>query len=234
VSTFVLIPGAGGTASFWSRVVPLLEAAGHEALAVDLPGDDESAGLPEYAGLVTAAIGRRRDVVLVAQSMGGFTAPMVCTRVPVSLLVLVNAMIPQPGETPGAWWGNTGSEEARVAAARDGGYPAEFDLDTYFLHDLPAEALASGELSGRPEADIAFGQPCAIDRWPDVPTRVISGRDDRFFPLEFQRRLAKDRLGLDADVVPGGHLAALSHPAELTAQLTGYLNEPGSSIPAAS
>jgi pimeloyl-ACP methyl ester carboxylesterase len=233
VSTFVLIPGAGGTASFWSRVVPLLEARGHEAIAVDLPGDDESAGLPEYAGLVTAAIGRRRDVVLVAQSMGGFTAPMVCARVPVSLLVLVNAMIPRPGETPGAWWGNTGSEEARVAAARDGGYPAEMDLDTYFLHDLPAEALASGELSGRPEADIAFGQPCAIDRWPDVPTRVISGREDRFFPLEFQRRLAKDRLGLDADVVPGGHLAALSHPAELTAQLTGYLNEAGSSTPAA-
>ena len=234
MSTFVLIPGAGGTASFWSWVVPLLEARGHEAIAVELPGDDESAGLPEYVGLVTAAIGRRRDVVLVAQSMGGFTAPMVCTRVPVSLLVLVNAMIPQPGETPGAWWGDTGSEEARVAAARDGGYPAGMDLDTYFLHDLPAEALASGGLSGRPEADIAFGQPCAIDRWPDVPTRVISGRDDRFFPLEFQRRLAKDRLGLDADVVPGGHLAALSHPAELTAQLTSYLDEPGSSTPAAS
>ena len=82
MSTFVLIPGAGGAASFWSRVVPLLEARGHEAIAVDLPGDDESAGLPEYAGLVTAAIGSRRDVVLVAQSMGGFTAPMVCTARP--------------------------------------------------------------------------------------------------------------------------------------------------------
>jgi pimeloyl-ACP methyl ester carboxylesterase len=46
VSTFVLIPGAGGTASFWSRVTPLLEAGGHQAIAVDLPGADESAGLP--------------------------------------------------------------------------------------------------------------------------------------------------------------------------------------------
>ena len=226
MSTFVLIPGAGGAASFWYRVVPLLEAAGHEAIAVDLPGPDESAGLPEYTGLVVAAIGRRRDVVLVAQSMGAFTAPMVCARVPVDLLVLVNAMIPRPGETPGQWWGNTGSEEAQVAAARDGGYPAEIDLEAYFLHDLPAEVLASGQVSGQPEADIAFGQPCAIDRWPLVPTRVISGRDDRLFPLEFQRRVAKDRLGLDADVVPGGHLAALSFPAELTAQLTGYLSGP--------
>ena len=221
MSTFVLIPGAGGAASFWYRVVPLLEAAGHEAIAVDLPGADESAGLPEYTGLVAAAIGSRRDVVLVAQSMGAFTAPMVCARVPVDLLVLLNAMIPRPGETPGQWSGNTGSEQAQVAAARDGGYPAKIDLENYFLHDLPAEVIASGQVSGQPEADIAFGQPCAIDRWPLVPTRVISGRDDRLFPLEFQRRVAKDRLGLDADVVPGGHLAALSYPVELSAQLTG-------------
>ena len=54
----------------------------------------------------------------------------------------------------------------------------------------------------------------------------VSGRGDRLFPLEFQRRVAKDRLGLDVDVVPGGHLAALSFPAELTAQLTGYLSGP--------
>ena len=226
MSTFVLIPGAGGTASFWYRVVPLLEAAGHEAIAVGLPGPDESAGLPEYAALVAAAIGGRRDVVLVAQSMGAFTAPMVCAGVPVDRLVLVNAMIPRPGETPGEWGGNTGSEGARVAAARDGGYPGDVDLETYFLHDLPAEVLASGQVSGQPEADIAFGQPCAIDRWPAVPTRVISGRDDRLFPLEFQRRVARDRLGLDVDVVPGGHLAALSYPDELTAQLTGYLSGP--------
>ena len=219
MSTFVLIPGAGGTASFWYRVAPLLEADGHEAIAVDLPGADESAGLPEYTDLVLAAMAGHEDVVLVAQSMGAFTAPMVCARGPVRLLILVNAMIPQPGETPGEWWGHTGSDEARIAAARDGGYPAELDPETYFLHDVPAEVLASGEASGGPEADIAFGQPCAIDLWPDVPTRVISGRDDRLFPLEFQRRVAQDRLGLEVDVVPGGHLAALSYPAALVDQL---------------
>ena len=218
MSTFVLIPGAGGTASFWYRVAPLLEAGGHEAIAVDLPGADESAGLPEYTDLVLATMAGHEDVVLVAQSMGAFTAPMVCARGPVRLLILVNAMIPQPGETPGEWWGHTGSDEARIAAARDGGYPAELDPETYFLHDVPAEVLASGESSGGPEADIAFGQPCAIDRWPDVPTRVISGRDDRLFPLEFQRRVAQDRLGLEVDVVPGGHLAALSYPAALVDQ----------------
>jgi len=223
MSVFVLVPGAGGAAWYWHRVVPELRARGHEAVAVDLPGADESAGLPEYADAVAEAIGGRHDVVLVAQSMGGFTAPVVCARIPVRLLVLVNAMIPLPGETPGAWWDNTGWEPARIAAARAGGYPAEFDLATYFLHDVSAEIVATGEGHNFPEADIAFGQPCAIERWPEVPTQVLAGRDDRFFPLEFQRRIAGERLGAAVDSVPGGHLVALSRPAELTDQLTRYL-----------
>jgi pimeloyl-ACP methyl ester carboxylesterase len=223
VSRFILIPGAGGAAWYWHQVVPELLARGHEAVAVDLPGADERAGLPEYADAVIAAVGSHRDAVVVAQSMGGFTAPVVCERAPVSLLVLVNAMIPLPGETAGDWWGDTGWEPARVAAAQAGGYPAEFDLATYFLHDVPADVAAAGEAHSFPEADIAFGQPCPVERWPDVPTRVVAGRDDRFFPLDFQRRVARDRLGLNVDVVPGGHLVALSRPAELTDQLTRHL-----------
>ena len=225
MSTFVLIPGAGGAAWYWHRVLPELRARGHEAVAVDLPGADDSAGLPEYADAVAAAINGARDVVLVAQSLGGFTAPMACARAPVAMLVLINAMIPLPGETAGEWWGNTGWEPARIAAAEAGGYPAEFDLATYFLHDVPADVAAAGEAHAFPEADIAFGQPCAIERWPDLPTRVLAGRDDRLFPLEFQCRTARDRLGLDADVIPGGHLVALSRPAELAMRLDQYLDQ---------
>ncbi|HJZ00829.1 MAG TPA: hypothetical protein VJ305_08910, partial [Streptosporangiaceae bacterium] len=79
-----------------------------------------------------------------------------------------------------------------------------------------------GEAHNFPEADIAFGQPCAIERWPDVPIRVLAGRDDRFFPLEFQRQNALDRLGLGIDVIGGGHLVALSNPAGLAARLDEY------------
>jgi hypothetical protein len=94
---------------------------------------------------------------------------------------------------------------------------------TYFLHDVPAEVAAAGEDRRYAEANIAFGQPCAIERWPDVPTRVIASRDDRFFPMEFQRGVARGRLGADVDEIPGGHLAALSRPVELTDRLTRYL-----------
>ncbi|MET7986932.1 alpha/beta hydrolase [Streptomyces sp. NPDC005281] len=220
---FVLVPGAGGAAWYWHRVVSELRARGHEAVAVDLPGADKSAGLPEYTDAVVGAIGDRTDTVLVAQSLGGFTAPMVCTRVPVGLLVLVNAMVPLPGETPGQWWVSTGSEPARLAAAEAGGYGPEFDLDTYFLHDVPAEIAAAGAGHERPEADIAFNQPCDIERWPDTTTRVLAATGDRFFPFDFQRRVARDRLGIEAEPIPGGHLAALSQPSALVDQLLGRL-----------
>jgi pimeloyl-ACP methyl ester carboxylesterase len=223
MSMFVLVPGAGGAAWYWHLVAPELRAAGHEAVAVDLPAADESAGLPEYADLVAAAGGGRDDVVLVAQSLGGFTAPLACARAPVKLLVLVNAMIPAPGETAGQWWDHTGWEAARVAAAKAAGYATEFGLETYFLHDVPTGVAAAGEAHQWPEADVVFGQPCGFERWPDVPTRVLAGTGDRFFPLEFQRRVARERLGLRTDETPGGHLAALSHPAALAQRLCRYL-----------
>jgi pimeloyl-ACP methyl ester carboxylesterase len=211
VSTFGLIPGAGGSAWYWSRVVPLLEREGHLAIAVDLPGDDDDAGLPEYTRLVAAAIGERSDVVLVAQSLGGFTAPMVCEEVAVAALIFVNAMIPALGETPGQWWVNTGALEARAAAAVAGGY-GDFDLVTYFLHDVPAEVAVEGEAHQRPETDRVFASPCAFASWPSIPVRVLAGSEDRFFPVAFQRTVARERLGVDADVLPGGHLIALAQP----------------------
>jgi pimeloyl-ACP methyl ester carboxylesterase len=218
VSTFVLIPGAGGVGWYWHRVVPLLTAGGHEAIPVDLPGADNSAGLTEYADIVTAAIGARTDVVLVAQSLGGFTAPLVAARCPVRTLVLVNAMIPVPGETPGAWWDDTGSGQARAEAAVAGGYSQDFDEVTYFLHDVPAEVLADEEGRPRPEADAVFSSVCEFDAWP-VPVKVVAGRDDRFFPAAFQQATALDRVGVAADLLPGGHLIALSQPDALARYL---------------
>jgi len=224
MTTFILIPGAGGAAWYWSRVAPLLDTEGHEAVAVDLPADDDTAGLEAYADQVVAAIDGRDDVVLVAMSLGGFTAPLVAERVPLRGLVFVNAMIPCPGETAGDWWDNTGSEAARTEAARKGGYDPAFDLDTYFLHDVPPEVAAEGEQYQRDEAGIVFGEPCAFTAWPAIPIHVIAGRDDRFFPVDFQRRVARERLGVDCDALPGGHLMALSQPMGLAGQLLRYLS----------
>ncbi|MEU9019279.1 alpha/beta hydrolase [Actinomadura sp. NPDC048394] len=225
MSTYVLVPGAGGSAWFWHLLVPELEARGHEVIAVDLPAADESAGLTEYADTIVEAIGDRTEVILVAQSMGGLSAPLVCTRVPVALLVLLNAMVPVPGETGGAWWANTGQAQAMAEqAAREGReLPAKFDPEDCFFHDVApevtAEALARGEDS---QSDRAFQEPWPLEKWPDTPTVFLQGRDDRLFPLPFQRRVVRERLNIPVDDMPGGHLVALSRPKELADRLEAY------------
>src|SRR5262249_23906368 len=156
------------------------------------------------------AMRSRKDVALVAQSMGGFTAALVCdrARLPIRRLAFVNAMIPVPGETAGEWWDNTGWLEARVAAARRGGYSPGVDLATYFFHDVPREVMEAGAPHERPESEIAFAEPADFQGWPDIPIHVIVGKDDRFFPREFQARQARERLGKTIDEIPGGHLVA--------------------------
>jgi pimeloyl-ACP methyl ester carboxylesterase len=219
------VPGADGSAWYWHLVAPELRARGHAVVTPDLPSHD-SADLDDFADAITAAVSAARRPsprVLVAQSLGGFSAPLVCARLPVDRLVLVNAMVPAPGESAGEWWENTGQPQARADhAARLGrlGADAEFDLRTDFFHDVPEdvtrEAFAAPQ-AGPPSG--VFAQPWPLEKWPSVPTRFLQGREDRFFPLEFQRRIARERLGLEIEEVPGGHLGALSRPRELVEAL---------------
>ncbi|WP_153504369.1 alpha/beta hydrolase [Cumulibacter manganitolerans] len=225
MATFILIPGAGGAGlAYWGDVVADLRRRGHLGVPVEIQADDPALGLPEYAAITDAAIGTHRDVVLVAQSMGGFTAPMVAQREAVRRIVLLNAMIPLPDESPADWFQTTGAEAARRAANAAAGLPAELSIEELFLHDLPPQAVAEMRGADREPAATPFGQPCTFEAWPDVPIHVLVAAEDRMFPATFQQRIARDRLGITADFMPGGHLVARSRPHELVDRLVGYLD----------
>lgn len=227
MTSFLLIPGAGGSAWYWHLVVDELTGRGHEAIAVDLPADDDRCGFAEYADIAVAAAGERRGMVVVGQSMGGFTAPLVCGRLSARLLVLLNAMTPRPGESGGQWWGNTGSRQARQEQAQRDGRRLDDDdpeMTETFWHDVPdavrREAFARGEPD---QSDTPFAQPWPLAAWPEVPTRFLAANGDRLFPIEFQRRLVAERLpGVAVDEIPGGHLVALSRPTEVADRLVAY------------
>jgi pimeloyl-ACP methyl ester carboxylesterase len=222
IATFALIHGAGDVGWYWHLVVAELEKRGHEAVAMDLPSDDESAGWPDYVDAVVGAIGDRSDVVVVAQSFGGFVAPLVPDRLPVELIVLVAAMVPNPGETGNDWWANTGYAEAAREQAGDGS-PAADDEIAIFYPDVDP-ALAEEALSkGRDQADIPG--PLPLEAWPDVPTRFLLCLQDRMFPADWLRGVVRDRLGFDPDEIDCGHTPALSRPEELTGRLVAYWDE---------
>jgi pimeloyl-ACP methyl ester carboxylesterase len=214
MSTFALIHGAGDVGWYWHLVEAELRRRGHDAVAPDLPCDDDAAGLPEYADAVVEAIGDRTDLVVVAQSLGGFTAPLVCDRVPVKLLILVAPMIPAPKEAPADYWANTRYGE--VVQER---YDDDIAL---FYQDVPPELTSEALRRSRKQSETRLAEPSPLAAWPDVPTRVLLCRDDRLFPAAFVRRVARERLGIAPDEIDGGHTPALSRPKELAERLEAY------------
>jgi pimeloyl-ACP methyl ester carboxylesterase len=217
VSTFALIHGGGGSSWDWHLVSSELREYGHDPVAVDLPSEDDSAGWWDYADTVVQAVVDRSDLVVVGHSLGGFTAPLVCARVPARLLVLVAAMIPSPGELFADWWTNAGYEES--------------GNEDVFYHDVPHALAAEAKRRERGEDSKALQEPWPLDAWPDVPTRYLLCRDDRMFTATWSRRHARERLDLEADEMDGGHYVVLSRPRELAKQLATYVVALGRTCP---
>ncbi|GLY67409.1 alpha/beta fold hydrolase [Amycolatopsis taiwanensis] len=218
MAEYVFIPGAGSDSWYWHLVAGELRSRGHRVATPDLPCDDDAAGLFEYADTVAVAIDDPAGTVLVAHSFGGFTAPLVCQCVPVQRLVLLSAMIPQPGEAPGDWWTNTGYEQARREQdERDSRHPD--DEDALFFHDVPAELATEARTHSRTQSTTPFTQSWPLSTWPATPTTFLLCRHDRFLPAAFIRRVVAQRLRIVPDEIDGGHMIALSRPRQLAERL---------------
>ena len=208
MATFALIHGGGGSAWDWHLVVPELRELGHEPVAVDLPSEDEPAGWEEYVEVVVDALGDRQNIVVVGHSLGGFTAPLVCARTPADLLVLVAGMIPAPGELFADWWTNTGYEAS--------------DYGDVFYHDVAPALAEEAKRRERDETSRALREPWPLDAWPGTPTKYLLCRDDRMFTAAWARGHARERLGIAADEIDGGHYVSISRPRELAQRLDAY------------
>ena len=181
MATYVLIHGAGDVGWYW-HLVERVEAIGD----------------------------RREDLVVVAQSYGGYVAPLVCDRVPARLMVLVAAMIPAPGESADQMWVNTRFDDAERPESDDSGTLA------VFYHDVP-RTLAEEALSrGRSQSETTSAEPFPLAAWPAVATAFILCRHDRLFPAAWLREVVRHRLGIEPEEIDSGHTPALSHPDELT------------------
>jgi pimeloyl-ACP methyl ester carboxylesterase len=211
MAVFVLIHGGGSTAWDWHLVKPLLEASGHGVIAVDLPIEDASAGLDDYTRAVTAAVGDAQNTIVVGHSLGGFTAPLACHALHSDGLVYLSAMIPMPGETFGDWWTNTGHDRESI--------PEE-----PFFNLVPEDLAQQATDKGRDQHGAWMSAPWP-GQHPDVPTLAILCRDDLFFPPSFMRRQVRDRLGIEAVEIPGGHYASLSHPEAVAAALNEFAKQ---------
>lgn len=214
MGTYALIHGGGDVGWYWHLVERELRARGHQSVAPDLPIEDDDATLEDHARVVLDAIdslSRGGELVVVGHSAGGYPAPIVAERAKADRLILVAAMIPQPGETAGEMWEATGWRMPR------GDDPSDMAI---FYHDVDPELAA--EAMSKERRDAGGDEPWPLRAWPSVPTHFIVCRNDRFFAAGWLRGVVRDRLGIEPDEIESGHTPALSHPTELVDLMESY------------
>jgi pimeloyl-ACP methyl ester carboxylesterase len=228
MTTFCLIHGSWHGKWCFERLTPYLEAAGHRALAVELPSDRPGTTCSEYAEVVAAELGDDDDdVILVGHSFGGLTIPLVPALRPVRSLVYLAALIPKPGMSMSEQF-----ESGEEAIVFDGGreLDPEGKLSQWsdreaaiaaMYHDCTPEDASWAWSKLRPQSRAAQNEVCPLNELPDLRSSYVVCSDDRMASTEWGRRTAQARLGIDPIEIDGGHCPFLSRPRELADLLIG-------------
>ncbi|MBO6781920.1 MAG: alpha/beta fold hydrolase [Alphaproteobacteria bacterium] len=237
MATFLLIHGAWQGAWAWDRLVPLLEEAGHAAVAVDLPGDGHDDTPPEtvttmlcaekVAGLIDNAT---PPVILVGHSMGGTVASQASELRPdkVSLAIYLCAFLLGDGDScidfyARAWEDWMTGAHARVTHSEDGHVSVidpEAAVEVFYNTADPADArAAAARLTPQPESSRRSPLQLTEERYGTVPRVYIETLQDRSVFNELQKKMYSetpvDRLySLDTD-----HAPQLCAPEKLAALL---------------
>ncbi len=233
----VLVHGSYAGAWVWDQVRPDLEERGHRVTAVDLPVSDPNAGGEAYAREIIEAVDWTEPPVLVGHSMSGLVVPIVAAARQVRRLVFVAAFLARPGAS---------ATEQRRSEAIDPTTPPSTqqwtDLgegvwsvgpDTateLFWHDATPRVAAWAVARLRPQSYRVMTEMSPLAAWPDVTSSYIACREDHAMNPTWQRTAARDRLGVEAVELDGGHTPMLSRPAELAELLDELAHSPTSPV----
>ena len=160
------------------------------------------------------------DVVCVAHSASGMYLPLIADRWSPRRMIFLAAVVPRPGMSvieqfradPSMFnpaWVGQNPDNDKVA------------LDFVF-HDCPSDRL-DWALSTRIMfyAKRAIEEPCPLRAWPTVPAAYIACCDDRTITHGWQRKAARELLGVEPIELPGGHCPHVSRPEALADALEG-------------
>ncbi len=212
----LLVHGALTDASSWSRVIPLLQAKGYKALAVQLP----LTSLEEDIAITRQALATLSGpTIVVGHSYGGAVITSAATNVPnVVGLVYAEAFAPVEGEsinTLFAQYPATPLLHHVVPSYRKGyvwcdpsWFPQVFAQDL----DLPfARELAITQKPIQPACFAALSGPPA---WKKIPSWYLVSTNDHCINPASERFMAK-RMGAKTHEIASSHIAPLSHPSEV-------------------
>lgn len=219
MSDVVLIHSTGQGATGWDRVVDALARRGRTAHAVELPSGPDLVATG-YAKLIREQVQGIEAPVVLAHSGSGPLLPAAARALAARHQVWLAAWVPDANASfveevddhaeeafNPEWIGKNPTQDAAAAAE-------------FVYHDCD-EATLQWALSTRrlflPEA--VFEERISLA--PEIPSTYVVCRDDRTIRPEWQRRMARERLGVEPIELEGGHCPNVSRPDELARILVG-------------
>lgn len=221
MTTFGLVHGAWHAASCWELLIEQLAALGGNAIAMDLPIDDPSATISDYANVVVTALeGAPPDIVLIGHSLGAAVTHLVIGRRPVGGVIYLCPVLGPPDRSAS----HRGPPTIIHTTMRADG-TTELDATSaraVLYHDCSPEVAARAVSRLRPQR-ILFDQVFPARAWPNLPTWVIGTSDDRAIDVGNMVLQARIQLGEVVHFLPGGHSPFLSRPKELAELMMGLV-----------
>lgn len=220
MTTVALIHGAFHGAWCFDRLLPELERRGLRPLAIDLPKEDPTAGNIRNAEVIVEALRGHDDVMLVGHSLAGLTIPLVAAARPLRRLVYLCSLIPQPGKSGFDWIPDAGLPMFDWAAYQldQGDGTALWDVEKgaeMFVNGCTPEDAAWAQARLGRQAWLPSTEPCPLPALPDVVSAYIACADDRVISPDWQRRAAREQLGVEPVELAADHSPFLSRPAAL-------------------
>jgi len=221
MSIFCLVNGSTQNPLCWKLLASELKKRGHQVVTPSLPVDEPNSSGTRYAEVIAHALADLSDdVVLVGHSASGMFIPLVPSLRPIRQLVYLATLIPKPGASIRDQL-TTDPDMLNpewVATCRAGNDPSTNDdvAIEFLFHDCQPEEIALG-LATRMGmyAERAMAEIFPLEALPEVPAAYIVCAADRTISPAWARRVARERLGVEAIELPGGHCPYLSRPVQL-------------------
>jgi pimeloyl-ACP methyl ester carboxylesterase len=209
----VLIHGAWADGSSWSKVIPLLQAAGLNVTAVQNP----LTSLEESVAATRRALALQDGpTVLVAHSWGGTVLSETGTDPKVSALVYVAARAPDAGEDFVALSAKYPAGAVRAGIQEHDGFTrlSEDSFLKYFANGVERKEAKVLYAVQEPAAASLFGGRTTAAAWHTKPSFYAVSKLDQTINPELERFLAK-RMNATTVELDAGHLSLVSHPKEV-------------------
>jgi len=217
LADFVLIHSTGQSPTGWQRLVHALEHRGHRAHAVDLPTDKPELRADDYAEIIRRQVDAIGKPVVVAHSGSGVLLPGTAAALDARHQVWLAAWVPDQRASFSEevahhaesafnpdWIGKDPTTDASVATS-------------FLYHDCDQETLEWALTTRRLFVPLAaFDEHISLNT--EVPSTYIVATHDRTIRPGWQRRMARERLGVEPIEIPSGHCPNVSRP-DLLAEL---------------